>query len=101
MLVFDAPVPPLARGDVLAVLSTGAYNYSMASHYNRLPKPAMVLVSQGRHALLVEREPYDDLLRQDRVPPWLEPAAPQPAGACGSRAVQARGGWSRGYCGRQ
>ncbi|MFO7310598.1 MAG: diaminopimelate decarboxylase [Bacillota bacterium] len=89
MLVFDAPVPPLARGDVLAVLSTGAYNYSMASHYNRLPKPAMVLVSQGRHALLVERETYDDLLRQDRVPPWLEPAAPQAAGACGSREVQA------------
>lgn len=81
MLVFDAAVPRLERGDVLAVLSTGAYNYSMASHYNRLPKPAMVLVRDGQHALLVERETYADLVRHDRIPPWLEPAAPRPAGA--------------------
>lgn len=87
MLVFDAPVPPLERGDVLAVLSTGAYNYSMASHYNRLPKPAMVLVSQGRHDLLVERESYEDLVRHDRLPSWLGPAAPQAAGARGGREV--------------
>ena len=77
MLIVDIDLPRVERGDVLAVLSTGAYNYSMASHYNRLPKPAMVLVNQGRHALLVERETYADLVRQDRVPPWLEGGLPE------------------------
>ncbi len=71
MLIFDAHLPPVERGDVLAVLSTGAYNYSMASHYNRLPKPGMVMVNAGRHAVLVERETYADLVRQDRIPEWL------------------------------
>ncbi len=53
------------RGDVLAVLSTGAYNYSMASNYNRNPRPAVVLVSHGEHRLAVRRETYDDLIRCD------------------------------------
>lgn len=68
-----APEP--APGDILAVTETGAYNYSMASNYNRMPRPAMVLVRDGGHALLVERETYEDLVRRDVVPPWLEPAA--------------------------
>lgn len=52
-------------GDILAVLSTGAYNYSMASNYNRIPRPAIVLV-RGREArLAVRRESYEDLIRND------------------------------------
>ncbi len=59
--MIQAPRP----GDVLAVLATGAYNYSMSSNYNRIPRPAMVLVSQGRARVAVRRETYEDLLRND------------------------------------
>ncbi len=52
-------------GDILAVSATGAYNYSMASHYNRLPKPAMVLVKDGTHRVIIKRESYEDLIRND------------------------------------
>lgn len=52
-------------GDVLAVLSTGAYNYSMASNYNRLPRPAAVFVKDGNARLVIKRETLEDLLRQD------------------------------------
>ncbi len=53
------------RGDILAVLVTGAYNYSMASNYNRLPRPALVMVKNGAHRLAVKRESYEDLVRND------------------------------------
>lgn len=65
MLLWDVKLPIPARGDVLAVFSTGAYNYSMASHYNRLPKPAMVLVNYGNARLIVRRETYEDVARMD------------------------------------
>ncbi len=53
------------RGDILAVLVTGAYNYSMASNYNRLPRPALVMVKDGKSRLAVKRETYEDLVRND------------------------------------
>jgi diaminopimelate decarboxylase len=52
-------------GDIMAVLSTGAYNYSMASNYNRLPRPAAVFVRDGQARLVIKRETLDDLVRQD------------------------------------
>lgn len=52
-------------GDVLAVLSTGAYNYSMASNYNRIPKAAVVMVKNGEHRLIVKRQTLDDIVKQD------------------------------------
>ena len=52
-------------GDILAVLSTGAYNYSMASNYNRIPRPAIVMVREGEARLAVRRESYEDLIRND------------------------------------
>ena len=52
-------------GDILAVLSTGAYNYSMASNYNRLPRPAAVFAREGTAKLVIKRETLDDLIRQD------------------------------------
>jgi diaminopimelate decarboxylase len=58
-------LPRPKRGDVLAVLVTGAYNYSMASHYNRLPKPAIVLVSKQGERVAVKRETFEDLCRND------------------------------------
>lgn len=52
-------------GDLLAVLGTGAYNYSMASNYNRLPRPAVVFVRDQRARVVVRRESYEDLVRND------------------------------------
>ncbi len=59
------PLQQPAPGDILAVLSTGAYNYSMASNYNRNPRPACVMVSNGTHRLVIRRETYEDLIRCD------------------------------------
>ena len=52
-------------GDTLAVLATGAYNYSMASNYNRVPKPAVVFVKKGKSRVAIRRESVDDLIRND------------------------------------
>lgn len=54
-----------SKGDILAVLCTGAYNYSMASNYNRLPRPPVVMVSENNKYVAVARESYDDLIRND------------------------------------
>jgi diaminopimelate decarboxylase len=71
ILIKDIALPSTEPGDILVVLATGAYNYSMASNYNRLPRPAAVLVYEGEANLVVERETLDDLLRQDRLPARL------------------------------
>lgn len=71
VLIKDLALPAPEAGDVLAVWATGAYNYAMASNYNRCGRPAMVLVADGRADLLVERESLDDLIRLDRLPARL------------------------------
>ncbi|MBQ9112827.1 MAG: diaminopimelate decarboxylase [Clostridia bacterium] len=53
------------RGDTLAVLVTGAYNYSMASNYNRIPRPPVVMIRDGEDKVVVKRETYEDLTRND------------------------------------
>ena len=53
------------RGDILAVLVTGAYNYSMASNYNRIPRPPVVMIKDGKDRVAVKRETYEDLTRND------------------------------------
>lgn len=58
-------VAPVTVGDTLAVLSTGAYNYSMASNYNRIPRPAIVMVNNGKSRVIVKRESYEDIVRND------------------------------------
>lgn len=58
----NVSIPDVERGDILAVLVTGAYNYSMASNYNRLPRPAMIMTKNGNHRLVVKRESYQDLM---------------------------------------
>lgn len=65
ILIKDAKTPKIEVGDTLAVLATGAYNYSMASNYNRIPRPAMVAVSDGEAKVIVKRETYEDLIRFD------------------------------------
>ena len=71
ILIKDARLPKTQPGDILVVMGTGAYNYSMASNYNRLPRPAAVVVNQGEANLILQRETYEDLLRQDRLPTRL------------------------------
>ena len=58
-------IQPVEVNDILAVLSTGAYNYSMASNYNRIPRPAIVLANNGKSSVMVRRESYEDLLKND------------------------------------
>jgi len=58
-------LPEPERGDIVAVCTTGAYNYAMASNYNRIPRPPIVMLSGGKDYVAVRRETYDDLIRND------------------------------------
>ena len=55
----------VTRGDTVAVLTTGAYNYAMSSNYNRIPKPPVVMVSGGESYVAVRRETLEDICRND------------------------------------
>ena len=61
----DVMLPRPVRGDTLAVLVTGAYNYAMASNYNRIPRPPVVMLRDGKDYVAVRRESYEDLCRND------------------------------------
>ena len=52
-------------GDIIAVLATGAYNYAMSSNYNRIPRPPVVMLRGGQARVVVKRETYEDLVRND------------------------------------
>ncbi|MDR5683500.1 MAG: diaminopimelate decarboxylase [Armatimonadota bacterium] len=65
VLIWEAQLPEVRRGDVVAVFATGAYTYSMASNYNRFPRPAVVLAEDGRARVVVRAETYADLVRLD------------------------------------
>lgn len=71
ILLKDVALPQMQPGDILVINATGAYNYSMASNYNRLPRSAAVLVQGGDASLILKRETYQDLIRQDRLPEKL------------------------------
>ena len=60
-------LPKVEVGDTLAVLATGAYNYSMASNYNRIPRPPIVAVSENKKQIIVKRETYEDIIKNDLV----------------------------------
>ncbi len=65
ILIWDIELPKLDSGDILAVFSTGAYNYSMASNYNRIPRPSVVMIKEGQDRLIVKRETYEDLIERE------------------------------------
>jgi diaminopimelate decarboxylase len=69
VLLWDAELPPLEPGDVLAVPAAGAYAPAMASNYNAALRPAIVFVRDGQARLVRRRERYDDLLRCELWPP--------------------------------
>ena len=72
ILIRDAHVAELKRGDILAVLSTGAYNYAMASNYNKNPIPAVVLVKDGKSELIVKRQSYDQMIQNEIIPETIK-----------------------------
>lgn len=76
MLIWDLKIPHTVPGDLLAVSSTGAYGYAMASNYNRMLRPAVVFVEDGHHESVIEREQYQDLVKKEsrytRVSPAVE-----------------------------
>lgn len=72
ILIKETLLPQIEEGDVLCVYSTGAYGYSMASNYNRVLKPAVVLVAEGVYDVIVAREDYEHLTCLDRIPERLK-----------------------------
>ncbi|OUL30517.1 diaminopimelate decarboxylase [Nostoc sp. 106C] len=72
ILIKNAQLPKTEPGDILVVMGTGAYNYSMASNYNRLSRPAAVVVANSEANLILQRETYQDLIRQDCLPERLK-----------------------------
>ncbi len=71
ILIEEIELPKLEAGDILCVYNTGAYNYSMASNYNRVEKPAMVLVNNSLSDIIVYRETLDNLISHDNIPDRL------------------------------
>ena len=59
------PIQSAKRGDTLAILVTGAYNYSMASNYNKIPRPPIVAIKNGTDRVVVRRETFEDIARFD------------------------------------
>lgn len=68
LLAKEIIMPEIRKDDILAVLATGAYNYSMSSNYNRIPRPPVVFVRNGGSRIVVKREDYEDIVRNDIIP---------------------------------
>lgn len=78
VLIKDIKIPSTAHsGDIFAVFSTGAYGYSMASNYNNNPVPAVVLVKDGRSEIIVKRQSYEDIIRNNMIPEGMVSRAEQ------------------------
>ena len=65
LLQENVSIPKPVRGDILSVLVTGAYNYSMASNYNRIPRPSVVGIANSKDFVIIKRESFEDLIRND------------------------------------
>lgn len=65
VLLNSIEMPRMETGDILAIMSTGAYGHSMANNYNRIPKAAVVSVSNGISKVMCKRETYEDLIRNE------------------------------------
>ena len=71
-LAKDRSLPDVARGDLLAVMGAGAYGFSMSSNYNSRPRAAEVLVKGSDYFIVREHETYDDLVKGEKTPRWLD-----------------------------
>ena len=71
-LAKDRDLPELYRDDLVAVMSSGAYGFTMASNYNSRPRPPEILVRGDEYHIIRERETYDDLVRGEHIPGFIE-----------------------------
>jgi diaminopimelate decarboxylase len=71
VIIKQTELHPVQTGDILVVEGTGAYNYSMASNYNLLPRPGVVFLREGKPYLVVRPEGWHDLVRRDIIPEHL------------------------------
>ena len=65
ILIKDILLPTPKRDDIIAVFTTGAYGYSMASNYNKLPKPAVVIIKDGEVFEIIKRQSYEDMIKNE------------------------------------
>ena len=65
ILLNDVELPKVNSGDLIAILSTGAYGYSMSSNYNKIPKAPVVLVSEGKHRIICKRQTYKEMISNE------------------------------------
>ena len=72
ILIKDVKMPELEEGDILCFYDTGAYGYSMSSNYNRVLKPAAVLVNNSQSDIIIDRENYEHLVSLDVIPERLK-----------------------------
>ncbi len=72
-LAKDRGLPPLQSGELLAVMSAGAYGFAMSSNYNSRRRVAEVLVRENRFEVVRARETYEDLIRGESIPSWIRP----------------------------
>ena len=72
ILIENINLPKIETGDTICIFNTGSYNYSMSSNYNRVCRPAMVLVNSGFSDIIISRETCDDLIRNDIIPDRLK-----------------------------
>ena len=72
ILINDAELPETEPGDIICIYCTGAYNYSMSSNYNRVPRPAGIIVHDGQSDVIIKRETYQDLISLDVIPERLK-----------------------------
>ncbi|MGC9325199.1 MAG: diaminopimelate decarboxylase, partial [Desulfomonilia bacterium] len=70
-LAKDRELPVLSRGDLIAVMSAGAYGFTMSSNYNSRPRPPEVMVDGGRYSVIVKRQTYEDLISGEMIPDSL------------------------------
>ncbi len=70
-LAKDRELPELSRGNLVAVMSSGAYGFTMASNYNSRPRPPELLVKEKESFLIRERESYEVLIKGEKIPPFL------------------------------
>jgi diaminopimelate decarboxylase len=68
VLIRGIALPPAEVGDILAVFTTGAYHHAMANNYNRVPRPALLMLKEGRARLSVRRETFEDLIAREVLP---------------------------------
>ncbi len=72
IIAVNVPLPEVESGDIIAVLSTGAYNYSMASNYNRNAIPQAIIVNDGVAETIIKKQSYEDIARNDVIPDRLK-----------------------------